>query len=57
MQFLTEEIDLVCKENFGSLELAQVEALGSELIWRRHQGVDVLCYVFAEFVAMFDQGL
>jgi hypothetical protein len=54
VQLLTEEVDLLGQEDICALELAQVEALSSELIRARHHRVDMSLDIFTEFGAMID---
>lgn len=51
---MTQEIGLVGKKDVGTLDLSEVEAERSDLVWRNCQGVDVWTDVVSESLSRLD---
>jgi hypothetical protein len=53
---LSEEIDLVRQEDVSAFQLAKIEPLSSQLVWTRHERVDVLGHPVPEIESMSNDG-
>lgn len=54
MQFLTQKIGLIGKKDVGALDLSEVKAERSDLVWRDCQGVDIWADVVSKGLSRLD---